>query len=340
MKILVINTALQLSFIALKKDKDNFIKTFSFQNTSENLLPEIDKLLKKQKVKLKDLDAVSVCVGPGSFTGIRVGVATAKALGIALSIPLISFTAFDLFPKQKICLTKANSGGAYAFCDGEISFLDKEETEKLTKKNVQIFEEEKSYFQNFSKVVTYNLVEESINTTLKFFKGKKFYAVKELIPLYVQKSQAENELSLNVRNAKISSVKKEDIKRLEEIEKECFSKPYSADILNKELGNESKKMFCILLKNQVIGYVLYNQVLSEIELERVCIIKKYQGLGLAEKLIKETFNLLQAKKCFLEVNKNNKIAIKLYEKLGFTKTGERKNYYGEGEDAVLMTKVF
>ncbi|MDP2918030.1 MAG: tRNA (adenosine(37)-N6)-threonylcarbamoyltransferase complex dimerization subunit type 1 TsaB [bacterium] len=59
------------------------------QNHSEELLPAVEKILKRNKIALKDLAGVGVAAGPGSFTGVRVGVAAANALGFALDIPVI-----------------------------------------------------------------------------------------------------------------------------------------------------------------------------------------------------------------------------------------------------------
>jgi len=55
---------------------------------SQVLLPMIVKILKKNKVDFSDLTAVEVNPGPGSFTGTRVGVSVANALGFALNIPI------------------------------------------------------------------------------------------------------------------------------------------------------------------------------------------------------------------------------------------------------------
>lgn len=55
---------------------------------SQNALPLIEKLLKQQKLQLADLSAIDVNPGPGSFTGVRVGVSIANALGWILSIPV------------------------------------------------------------------------------------------------------------------------------------------------------------------------------------------------------------------------------------------------------------
>lgn len=55
---------------------------------SQNVLQLIDKLLKEKKFKLKDIKEIEVKTGPGSFTGLRVGISVANALGFALNIPV------------------------------------------------------------------------------------------------------------------------------------------------------------------------------------------------------------------------------------------------------------
>ena len=58
--------------------------------------PEIDEMLKKNNLKPNQLDAVAVSIGPGSYTGLRVGLATAKGLCYALNIPLIAVSTFKM----------------------------------------------------------------------------------------------------------------------------------------------------------------------------------------------------------------------------------------------------
>jgi len=55
---------------------------------SQELVTLIEKVLKKQKKELKDLTAIEINLGPGSFTGLRIGIAVANALSWALDIPL------------------------------------------------------------------------------------------------------------------------------------------------------------------------------------------------------------------------------------------------------------
>lgn len=56
--------------------------------SSQNLLPAINRLLRKKRVKLSELTEIRVNTGPGSFTGLKVGVSVANALGYALGIPV------------------------------------------------------------------------------------------------------------------------------------------------------------------------------------------------------------------------------------------------------------
>ena len=62
---------------------------------SRRLLPSVQSLLEAAGVKLGDLDLLAVAVGPGSFTGLRIGMATAKGLAMALERPLIGFSTLE-----------------------------------------------------------------------------------------------------------------------------------------------------------------------------------------------------------------------------------------------------
>lgn len=55
---------------------------------SQILLPLIENILKKNNLEYKDLTAIEVATGPGSFTGLRVGVSVANAIGFSLNIPI------------------------------------------------------------------------------------------------------------------------------------------------------------------------------------------------------------------------------------------------------------
>lgn len=91
MLILGIDTATLVSSVALvsetKKVAELTIETT--KTHSERLMPNIEQLLRMADVNKNELEAVAVSIGPGSFTGLRIGLATAKALSYALKIPLV-----------------------------------------------------------------------------------------------------------------------------------------------------------------------------------------------------------------------------------------------------------
>ena len=84
---LFIDTCTKYLILALYKDND-IIEYFQMEadnNLSVLLLPKIDELLKKSNLEIKDVDKIYVSNGPGSFTGIRIGVTTAKTIAYGLN---------------------------------------------------------------------------------------------------------------------------------------------------------------------------------------------------------------------------------------------------------------
>ncbi len=88
--ILHINTKDQKIIKVSLKKAGKVVKSSSEANQfgSQVLLPLISKVLDREKMKFKDLESIEAEKGPGSFTGLRVGVAVANALGFALGIPV------------------------------------------------------------------------------------------------------------------------------------------------------------------------------------------------------------------------------------------------------------
>ena len=90
MIILAIDTSSDYLSLAILKD-DRIIARFHKKANMRHsilLVPMIDKLLKKAKLKLKEIDCVVLSIGPGSFTGLRIGAATVKALAYSLAKPI------------------------------------------------------------------------------------------------------------------------------------------------------------------------------------------------------------------------------------------------------------
>lgn len=94
MVLLAIDTSNRILSVALLTENGNiFFKEQQMERgQGEALIPLIQKLLDEAQEKVENLDAVAVAVGPGSFTGVRIGLACAKAFGLALNIPVWGVT--------------------------------------------------------------------------------------------------------------------------------------------------------------------------------------------------------------------------------------------------------
>ena len=97
MKILGIDASGMVASVAIVED-DIVVGEYStnFKKThAQTLLPMLEELKKMIALDLDTIDAIAVAAGPGSFTGLRIGSATAKGLGLALGKPLIHVPTVD-----------------------------------------------------------------------------------------------------------------------------------------------------------------------------------------------------------------------------------------------------
>jgi tRNA threonylcarbamoyladenosine biosynthesis protein TsaB len=96
MNILVFDTSTDLLAVAVKKgDGSVFAHTASGFRHTETLLPSIERCLAEASVTLKEIGLIACTSGPGSFTGLRIGMATAKGLSFALGIPWVGVPTLD-----------------------------------------------------------------------------------------------------------------------------------------------------------------------------------------------------------------------------------------------------
>lgn len=97
MKILALDSSGLVASVAVMEDDTMLAEyTMNYKKThSQTLLPMLDEMAKMIELDLNTIDAIAVAGGPGSFTGLRIGSATAKGLGLALKKPLISIPTVD-----------------------------------------------------------------------------------------------------------------------------------------------------------------------------------------------------------------------------------------------------
>ena len=145
------------------------------------------------------------------------------------------------------------------------------------------------------------------------------------------------------RRFTISEVALRQLDEIEEIEKLCFSVPWSYANLEAQAIGKNKLFLCACDDTGVLGYVGLTLVLDEGYIANVAVAPKARRRGIADALLYELTRRTKKQLAFLtlEVRETNAPAIALYEKHGFAVVGRRKNYYTQPqEDALLMTFFF
>lgn len=102
MKILAIDTSTKFLSLALAED-DKIISAFHRdmeQRHCLRLIPEIDNILRRAKLKLKDVGCIIFSKGPGSFTGLRIGAATVKGLSFGTKIKVVGVPSLDILARN------------------------------------------------------------------------------------------------------------------------------------------------------------------------------------------------------------------------------------------------
>ena len=136
MKILAIDSSSLVASVAVVED-DIMVAEYTINHKkthSQTLLPMIDEISKMAEIDLSSVDAIAVSGGPGSFTGLRIGSATAKGLGLVwnkplVHVPTVDAMAYNLYGSDKLICPMMDARrnqtytGIYEFVDNEFKIV-------------------------------------------------------------------------------------------------------------------------------------------------------------------------------------------------------------------------
>lgn len=200
MKYLAIDTSGDLIVVAYNGDKKavRYLKGCTAQH-SLTLMPDIEEVILETEVNLNDFDFYAVVTGPGSFTGIRIGISTIKALCFACNKKVLPLTAFDCLaydnnaPEKAFCIIDANHGNYYcaAYIKKQLVLPPCFMTEDVIKQKSEGFTIVASKDVPFADAFTANIEQGLENGVIALKNNVSEY--ENIAPLYVKKSQAEEE---------------------------------------------------------------------------------------------------------------------------------------------------
>lgn len=342
MKLLVLNTATAVANIVIKDEDKVYFKELT-EKHSESVLPCVEELLSPLELTPRDLTHIAVVVGPGSFTGIRVGVSIAKAMMKANpSLKAVALTTLELIAssysgrKNFTAVMNALSGKFYTLKEGgEPELKTLEQIEKDFK--VGLKEENLDILDDAVEIDGPTL----LKLALEKIERGELKASNELSPLYLRKSQAEE----NFSELKLEELSEQNLEEVYDISRHAFTDGWSLEQFREELGKEGHFGYVAVL-SKAVGYVIVMETEGELgkdyNILSLAVSPKFLRRGIAKKLlsaVEDRARRAGVKKLWLEVKSKNEVALAFYKNFGFLHIATRKKYYRNGDDALILEKL-
>lgn len=375
MRILAMDTSTITATVAIIEDGKllgEFTQNNKSYTHSQKLMPLIDKVLQGCDLDISDIDAFACAKGPGSFTGLRIGAATAKGLAQAAGKPVAGvFTldalAFNLYnAKGLICpILDAQRNMVYAaLYEWQNNGLEKLQDYRAIaiEELIQILNTKAQHINFLGDAALLHkeiLMEKADNFSIApenlmmprassvgilahgMMKTEDVDTYHSFKPYYIRKSQAEVEYEKK-QQVEIVQMKKDDVDEICEVENLSFTTPWSKDSFLAELHNEMARYVVAKVEGRVIGYGGMWLVMDEAHITNIAVHPDYRTMKIGEKLLEaltEEAKNNHIEKMTLEVRPSNEAARGLYKKHGFNDYGIRKGYYTDTkEDGIIMWK--
>lgn len=215
MKILGVSTSSNIASCAICENEKTILELNINNNKthSETLIPLINELLDKANFNLSDINAIACDVGPGSFTGIRIGISSVKAIAEYLNIPVISVSslealAYNVYDMEcdTICsIIDAKNNQVYSgIFDNSYNLLENYLADDITYvidslkkyKNIAYVGDGAIYHKNLLNITDFpyeNIIHAKniVKCGYNKFKNNNIDTPDSIVPLYLRKSQAE-----------------------------------------------------------------------------------------------------------------------------------------------------
>ncbi len=243
MKILAIDSSGLVASAALLVDGVLLAEyTVDYKKThSQTLLPMVDEILRMTEQELSEMDAVAVSKGPGSFTGLRIGAATAKGLGLALAkpvigVPTVDALAYNLYGTERLICPLMDARRAQVYTG--IYTFSGEEFKVLRPQEVTAAEDIFKVLNGMGRPVVFlgdgvpvhgKLIEEKMEVPYSYapphlarqragavgalaflyYEAGNIQSAEEFAPVYLRPSQAEREREERLNAKKVQNNKME-----------------------------------------------------------------------------------------------------------------------------------
>ena len=143
-----------------------------------------------------------------------------------------------------------------------------------------------------------------------------------------------------MNDLEIKKMTLEDLEEIAPILETDFDNFWNYNIIKSELLNENSTLFIAKKSSSIVAFAGIWQVVDIMHLNDIVVAKKFRNQGIGKTLLNYIINYTQKQninELTLEVRQDNLPAINLYKHFNFKTIGERKNYYGANNNAIIMT---
>jgi ribosomal-protein-alanine N-acetyltransferase len=322
---LALDTATPTPVVALLDDDGAFLRGTEVDGRAQALLAAIDTLL--QDVERRSIEHVVVGIGPGGFTGLRVGVATARGLAETLGVPLFGVNSLLVASggdADATAVLPAGRGEWFVQRDGATAIEPAGDPSELTLPTPQSLA--RAAAQRIAEAVA---------------AGEQGDPLR-VLPSYGREPDAtppRMEVGYDELTAR-------DLDAILQLEERCFPNPWTRGMYASELARPTEDSVQLAARDRgandrLVGAALAARIAGAWHVMNVLVdpIARQRGIAttLMEQLIERTAELGAGEGWTLEVRDGNDPAIHLYERFGFVNQGRRPGYYQDtGDDALVM----
>jgi len=326
--VLAIDTSTSRTSVAVVKDG----QVLFTQSHNDPLAhgEHLPKLVAQALQDVPKIDLVAVGMGPGPFTGLRVGIVFAQSYALAGGINWVGVCSLDamansISDSDFIVSTDARRKERYwARYKNGSRFTEPavNQVQELNKFDVPIYEEGQ-YFPDPVAIAKFALSNESV-----------------LQPIYLRKPDAYP-LPEGIKFRAMTSL---DLVPASVIEKEVYEKAaWSTAQFKEEFAKAPKNAQYLVAEHEgeLVAYAGIFFVADVADIHTITVSEKYRRKGIGRELLKRLIDwarVKQAMAIMLEMRLGNDQARPLYESFGFSEVSKRENYYGPGLTAVVMRK--
>lgn len=326
---------------------------------AEAVAPMVQAVLQKAGVVPEQLDRIAVTTGPGTFTGLRIGLSLAHGMGVALGcevagIDTLTATAAPLLPEMENVFVVHHAGGTGKFYMARfengslasgIEFTELDTCVALAgPTRLPLIGTGADRLMAAAPNIFTRIDGHDLPTAAAFVRYAAALPKPTGYPqpVYLREPDAKPSVAFHAVTVRLATAA--DVAAMSKLHGMCFAAGWSEESIRTTLSLAGAGALVAELGGTVRAFLQYRIASDEAEIITLCTEPRWRRRALAEKLVLRLRELLRVQninKLHLEVAADNRAAEALYRKLGFAVTGRRKDYYARKDttpvDAAVMS---